>query len=613
MRFVRVITIFIFILPLSTYAQEISLFQQFNGRYDYTAIGNTLNQDENNLDGSFCEILGQSTATLNLEENQVPVAAYLYWAGSGTADTDVLINDQLITAEEQYSVSFNSSSGELVYFSCFTDVTQLISISGNGDYTLSGIDISQALDENPGYCDTRTNFAGWSIYIIYQDINLPLNQVSLFQGLEIINTNVTEKTIELENINVLDNLGAKIGFLAWEGDDALNFGESLSINDNILSNPPLNLSDNAFNGTNTFTNATDFFNADLDVYDVQDNISIGDTSATIKLTTGDFDSNGNFRADLIILNNIITVLNSQLPDATIVLNSIELECNSNFVTLEYTVFNTNSTDNLPEGTAIAFYLDGVLAGQSQTEAEIPIGEGEMGNIVLSFEAMPGSILELIAVVDDDGTGQGNVNETDETNNEDIAVIEVLLSEPTIQLPPLAECDKGFNSSTFDLLRELDAIDESYDLSAAEFYTSETDAIQEQNPVLNPGNYLNMTTPEEIFIRIPSPPCYQLFRFDLLIENCPPIVPEGFSPNEDGFNDWFNIQGLYDIFDQHRLLIYNRYGTLIFEGNNNLRWYGRSNKGLNDRGKLVPVGTYFYVLHLNDPDYQPLSGWVYLNY
>ena len=224
----------------------------------------------------------------------------------------------------------------------------------------------------PGYCENRTNYAGWSLYVIYQDHTLPLNQVNLFLGLEIINGDVQNKTIILENVNVLDNQNAKIGFLAWEGDNALNYGESLSINGNTLSNPPLNLADNAFNGTNSFTNATNFYNADLDVYNIENNIQIGDTSVTINLTTGATDTNGIFRADLIIINNIITVLNSQLPDATIAVNNYSVSCASRLVTLDYTVFNTNSTDTLPANTPIAFFIDDVLIAQSQTINNIPI-------------------------------------------------------------------------------------------------------------------------------------------------------------------------------------------------------------------------------------------------
>lgn len=596
-------------LPLLCIGQDITLFEQFNGRYDYTAIGNTLNSFENNLDGSFCEILPMSEAELNLDPTQNIIAAYLYWAGSGEADTEVNLNGVSISSEINYNVPF----GSLVYFSCYSDITDLIISQGNGTYTLSELDISNALITNPGYCNNRTNFAGWSIYVIYEDESLPLNQVSLFQGLEIINTNVTEITIELNNINVLDNQGAKIGFLAWEGDDALNFGESLSINDNILSNPPLNLSDNAFNGTNTFTNSSDFYNVDLDVYDIQDNIAIGDTSATIKLTTGDFDETGVFRADLIIINNIITVLNSQLPDATISVDEAIVSCNSNEIDLNYTVFNLNSTEILPANTPIAFYINNNLVAQSITLNDIPIGGFEPNSLIITIEESIGTDFDLVLVVDDNGTGMGIVNETNETNNQTSVSISLLNSEPIINLPNLLSCDLGFNSANFDLSAQLSLIDASFDSSTATYYNNFEDALILQNEIINPTNYTNTTNPQTVYIRIEHFPCYQLFDFNIEVENCPPFVPQGFSPNSDGYNDWFNIQGLYDIFEDHELLIFNRYGTLIFKGNNNLKWYGISNRGLNSKGSLVPVGTYFYVLHLNDPNFNSLTGWVYLNY
>jgi len=94
----------------------------------------------------------------------------------------------------------------------------------------------------------------------------------------------------------------------------------------------------------------------------------------------------------------------------------------------------------------------------------------------------------------------------------------------------------------------------------------------------------------------------------------PIIPNGFSPNNDNKNDWFNIQGLYDVYTNHKLEIYNRYGTLVFEGNNTKKWFGTANKGLMHTDKILPVGTYFYVLYLNEPNTssKPYTGWVYLN-
>ena len=46
------------------------------------------------------------------------------------------------------------------------------------------------------------------------------------------------------------------------------------INGNLIANPPLNPENNAFNGTNSFTGASDLYNMDLDVYNIQNNIHI---------------------------------------------------------------------------------------------------------------------------------------------------------------------------------------------------------------------------------------------------------------------------------------------------------------------------------------------------
>ncbi|MBR9914246.1 MAG: gliding motility-associated C-terminal domain-containing protein [Algicola sp.] len=595
-----------------TSAQDISLFQQFNGRYDYTAIGNTLNPFENNLVDSFCLPLDASSATLNLAPNTNIVAAYLYWAGSGTGDTNVDLNGVPFEAIETYTVDYiEPVTGALTYFSCYAEITDFIISEGNTTYTLSNLDISEALNGNPRYCTNRTNFAGWSIYIIYEDDTLPLNQINLYQGLEIIDRNTQSKTILIDNLNVIDNDGAKIGFLAWEGDNALNYGESLSINDNLLANPPLNFSDNAFNGTNSFTNSNTFYNADLDVYNIQDNISIGDTNAVVKMTTGGFDSFGNFQADLIIINNIITVLNSQLPDATITLDAYVLNCGDRTLEIDFTVFNTNSTDVLPANTPIAFYAEGQLIGQSATQNDIPIDDSESGTILLTIPETLGDTFLLELRADDDGSGNGTVNEIIEINNLDSELIELLVL-PEIQiLDNINSCNEGFNSATFNLVAYFQ--EEVADSSDLQFYENLEDLESDQNSIVNPESYASINNPQTVFAKVENQPCYDIYQFELSVENCPPFVPEGFSPNNDGVNDWFNIQGLYDIFESHELKIFNRYGTLIFEGDNDLKWEGQINRGLNNHGKLVPVGTYFYVLSPNDSDYPPSVGWVYVNY
>ena len=341
---------------------------------------------------------------------------------------------------------------------------------------------------------------------------------------------------------------------------------------------------------------------DIDVYNIQDNINIGDTSATITLTSGQ---------DFVMINNIVTVLNSQLPDATISIEDYIVNCGDNSVELFYTVNNFNSTALLPANTPIAFYLDGLLIGQSQTTTAINIGATESQSIVLTIPDDSSPNLSIVTIVDDDGTMTGTVTEINEDNNSNSVDIELLVIPDIIALPNLIGCNEGFEVSTYNLWTSLE--DLNFEEEQVSFYTSLDDLETASNAILIPTAYNNSNNPETIYVRLESPPCYEIYEFQLTIENCPPFVPNGFSPNDDTHNDWFNIQGLYDIFTEHDLHIYNRYGDLIFQGRNDKPWYGEINRGLNNHGKTVPVGTYYYILNLNDPNYRPMVGWVYVNY
>ncbi|SDH74059.1 T9SS type B sorting domain-containing protein [Winogradskyella thalassocola] len=579
-------------LTLPALAQDVSLFQQFNGRYDYTAIGNTMNTVENGTLGP-CTILTSSSANLSLNSGQNIVAAYLYWAGTHTGDFNISLNNIDITAERTFSDAIDS---DRVFFAAFADVTSIILNQGNTDYTISNFDLNAVIAP---YCPSGTNFGGWAITVIYEDSNLPLNQLNVYDGLQSVPDNLS---ISLDNLNVLDNENAKIGFVAWEGDRSIAVNEQLTINGNVISNYPLNPANNAFNGTNSFTGATNLYNMDIDVYNIQDNINIGDTSATIALTSGQ---------DFVMINNIITVLNSQLPDATITIDNDTVSCGDTTIEVFYTVHNTNSTDVLPANTPIAFYSNGDFIGASVTLNAIAINASESNSIYLNLPEDIDPNVTIIAIVDDDGTMTGVVTESNENNNSDYSEIELLIIPEIIVLPNLIGCNEGLEISSYNLFEALKTLD--YEEDDVAFYLSLEDLETASNSILIPSDYNNASNPETIYVSIVSDPCYEIFQFDLTIENCPPYIPQGFSPNNDTKNDWFNIQDLYDIFTEHELQIYNRYGDLIFVGNNEKPWYGKINRGLNNIGGLAPVGTYYYILNLNDPNYKPFVGWVYVNY
>src|SRR5690606_23005559 len=214
------VTLFLFFLmPLFSLAQPITEYQQFNGRYDFTAIGNTMNENEN---GSYCDLLEFSSADLNLDPGQNVVAAYLYWAGSGSllgADLNVEINGTPVSAERTFSAS-NFTSEEVFYFGAFADVTDLVLAIGNDTYTFSEFVIPSDVLDN--YCvgapGNGTNFGGWSITIVYEDVSLPNNQLTIYDGLQKVFGPDPELDINLPNLNVIAVEDAKVGFLVWEGD-----------------------------------------------------------------------------------------------------------------------------------------------------------------------------------------------------------------------------------------------------------------------------------------------------------------------------------------------------------------------------------------------------------
>jgi len=89
------------------------------------------------------------------------------------------------------------------------------------------------------------------------------------------------------------------------------------------------------------------------------------------------------------------------------------------------------------------------------------------------------------------------------------------------------------------------------------------------------------------------------------------IPEGFSPNDDGINDTFVIQGIENYAD-NRIRIFNRWGNKVYEASpyrNN--WDGRNHEGGNVGSDRLPVGTYYYLLWLRKND-SPKKGYIYLN-
>lgn len=587
--------VFLFILTFfcffETNAQDVQLFKQFGGRIDFTMIGNTLNLAENGF-FSPCAINTESSATLTLQPTDTIRAAYLYWAGSGAGDFQVKLNDSIINSTRVFRDTLLPQN--LEFFSAFAEVTDQIKAEGNTIYTLSELDLTSVI---PTYCPNGTNFGGWAIVIVYKDDTLPLNQVNIYDGLQHVPTALT---IQLNNLNVIDNDDAKIGFVAWEGDAGLSVNESLRVNGNLISNPPLNPATNAFNGTNSFTNQSGFFNMDIDFYNIQNNIAIGDNSATVSLTSGQ---------DFVMINTIVTKLNSQLPDATVTIDNVLItNCNERIVDVDFTVHNQNSTDDLLAGTEISIYINNVLTQSLVTQNDIPIGGSESSTITLNIPENVLPDFDIRIVVDE----QDLILESDEDNNSDIESINYPSAPDIIQLESITACNKGFDTGDFDLTQTADVLRQQYPSDVIfKWYPTESDLLSDSNEIDPSFTYNNIGRPQTVYIKTENNTtgCFSINTLELQIENCPPTVYNLFSPNGDGANEEFIIEGLKNVYTNYQLRIYNRYGSLVYKGNNSTpNWKGMH---LNSN-KRLPEGTYFYTLELNDAINKPITGWVYLN-
>ena len=585
------------LITSTIFGQDISLFQQFNGRYDFVFIGNTLNPIENSFQTTPA-VLTTSSAQLSLNANDQIEKAYLYWAGCGPGDFDVKLNGQPIRPDRTFILQRVVSNLVFDYFSAFKEVTDQVQATGNGNYTISDLDVSASIYF---HSQRSTNFAGWAIIVIYKNPSLTLNQLNVYDGMQAV---PDEVNITLNSLNVIDNNDAKIGFLAWEGDSGIAVNETLRINGFPIGNPPLNPVNNAFNGTNSMTNSNVLYNMDLDVYPIRNNISIGDTSAQIQLTSSQ---------DFVMINAIVTKLNSQLPDAMIGINSIDKQCDSRSIIAYYKVINPNSTAVLPSNTPISIYTNNTFLRTIYTQTTIPIDGNETGQVTL---VIPNSIpnnFDLKFVVDDTGTGVGIVPEINEVNNKYVVPV-VLLTAPLFNIVPnLESCNLGYSKGKFNF-SDYEALVKINPSDVISFFESQLNAQNNVNPIVNTSSYIALNTPKTIFIRIEnSGGCYSITSFELTTKNCPPVVYNFVSADNDGYNDTFHIEGLKDIFLNHKISIYNRWGKLVWTGNNNSNeWDGIANNGLLIDDNQIPSGTYYYIIELNDTDYQePLTGYLYL--
>lgn len=167
------------------------------------------------------------------------------------------------------------------------------------------------------------------------------------------------------------------------------------------------------------------------------------------------------------------------------------------------------------------------------------------------------------------------------------------SATTLTIPvnnaPVFTISEGCNGVNYTL----NAVQTNDSNSAYAWFTESGTPIGTESSVI-------VTTPGFYKLIVAQNGCSSEERINVRSTLC--LIQKGISPNNDGLNDYFDLEG----FNVTQLKIFNRYGTNVYtKVNYSNEWYGQS-----DNGDQLPDGTYYYVIEFADS--KTKTGWIYTN-
>ena len=130
-----------------------------------------------------------------------------------------------------------------------------------------------------------------------------------------------------------------------------------------------------------------------------------------------------------------------------------------------------------------------------------------------------------------------------------------------------------------------------------------------NSQTNSGTVINgpITSSQTVWVYDGTGSCVDEISFYVTVNDCELLVPSAFTPDNDQYNDDWEIVGLDEFFPLNHVFIYNRWGNILFESKQGAydsnRWDGTY------KGSKLPVGSYFYIIEFNDDATASLTGTV----
>lgn len=290
------------LVPQAVTDVPLTQYRRINGYLDSTCTGGTLRAQPNS--GDACALNGSSTATLSgIPASGTVIAAYLYWAGSGsTLDAAITFDGTDLTADRSFTTSIVASGNTFDFFGGFEDVTAHVESKRNGNYVFTNL----AVDVGDPYCSSLAVLSGWALIVIYSEPTLTGKTIVVYDGFDAERASSVSYT--LNGIFASPPPNGKGSFLVWQGDpDISGAPEGLQFNATGLSDG-LNPVANVYNSTINSIGSSTTYGVDLDTFNVSATINAGDTSASTTVSTGN---------DFVVLNAVLLQVQSDLIVGTV--------------------------------------------------------------------------------------------------------------------------------------------------------------------------------------------------------------------------------------------------------------------------------------------------------
>jgi gliding motility-associated-like protein len=126
-------------------------------------------------------------------------------------------------------------------------------------------------------------------------------------------------------------------------------------------------------------------------------------------------------------------------------------------------------------------------------------------------------------------------------------------------------------------------------------------------ILNPVATIQNTITYTLYATDPTGQCSSASQVTITVEDAV-VIPNVITINGDGVNDTWKI-GNIENFPNATIVIYNRWGNLVWLSTNNVsEWAGTNYRN----GEVLPDGTYFYIVNLKSDIYpEPYTGYIQL--